>query len=793
MPFTLMNTRGQRRAPPVRWLGGLLAFAAVAFGAGSVVAQPDTTPASPAAVTGMLGYADEHRAREREVEQRFDEQISATELSDWLKSMSSAPNQVGSPHDRANAEFMLQKLREWGWDAHIETFSVLYPTPKHESLQLTAPHKFTAQLREPPIAGDRSSGESGALPPYNVYGADGDVSGELIYVNHGMPDDYRQLERLGISVQGKIVIARYGGGWRGLKPKVAHEHGAIGCIIYSDPADDGYAEADVYPQGPSRPAEGVQHGSVADITLFPGDPLTPGVGATESAERLPIAQAPTLMKIPVLPISYADAQPLLQALGGRVAPQGWRGGLPITYHIGAGAARVRLQVQSDWSLKTIYDVIARVPGAELPDEWIVRGNHHDGWVFGAWDPLAGNAAMLEEAKAIGTLIKSGWRPARTLIYASWDAEEPALIGSTEWVEAHATELTQHAVLYVNSDENDRGFLHAAGSHSLQRLVNEIGADIQDPEHHVSVLARLRARLRVNDFNDSDARSKRLAQAAASGADVPIEGLGSGSDYSAFLQHLGIASVDVGYAGEADDQGIYHSKYDTFEHFARFGDPGFAYGVAEAETVGHLVLRVADADVLPLQFSDTYRVYEGYVRELHQLVDDKRAHAAQVAALRQARAFELASDPTEPVAAPASEADVPYLDFAPLDNAMLHLQRAARSYDQALAEAEKQGLSLGPRRLQLDGVLQGLEQTLTSERGLPGRPWYKHLIYAPGRNTGYSVKTIPGVREAIEDANFQEAEQYVTVTAQALERYCTRIEAAAELLGTSTEGDNRSAH
>ena len=734
----------------------------------------------------MLGYTAALELEEQGVEQRFDAGLNSADLRQELQSLASEPNQVGSAHDRINAQFMLQQFREWGWDASIETFSVLYPTPKRVALELIAPRKFTARLHEPPVKGDASSERTAAaLPPYNVYGADGDVSGELVYVNRGMPDDYQELVRRGIDVKGRIVIVRYGGGWRGLKPKLAYLHGAIGCIIYSDPVDDGYTAGDVYPQGGWRPADGVQRGSVADMPVYAGDPLTPNVGATADAKRLPLNEAATLMHIPVLPISYADAQPLLAALGGPVAPEAWRGTLPITYHIGAGPARVHLQIESDWALKPIYDVIAKLPGRELPDEWVVRGNHHDGWVFGAWDPLAGMAAMMAEAKAIGALLKTGWRPRRTLVYASWDAEEPGLIGSTEWAETHASELKSHAVLYVNSDTNSRGFLVAGGSHSLQRLANEIGAGVHDPQTDGSVLNRLRAKLRVDAYNGGTEQTKQLAQAAASGADVPIGALGSGSDYTPFLQHLGIATLDMSYSGEADDGGIYHSSYDTFEHYIRFGDPNFSYGIAEAQTIGHLVLRVADAAVLPLQFGDAAAVFGGYVRELHQLADEKRQHALSLAELLTAHAFELASDPTRPVGPPAIEPEVPYLNFAALDNAMLHLTLRAKAYDEAYASAIAGGLALsGAQRAQLDGLLQGMEQTLTSDSGLPMRPWYQHLIYAPGIDTGYAAKTMPGVREAIEDSRWDEAEQYIGITARAIEAYGARLAAASALLSGS---------
>jgi N-acetylated-alpha-linked acidic dipeptidase len=731
----------------------------------------------------LIGFSAAHSADERALEKHFDEQLDPAQVRDFIRTMASEPNQVGSPHDKANAESMVQQFRSWGWSADIESFSVLYPTPKQVSLEMVAPRSFHARLHEPAVAGDKSSAISThALPPYNVYGADGDVTAELVYVNYGSREDYQELERRGISVKGKIVISRYGGGWRGLKPKLAYQHGAVGCLIYSDPHEDGYGAGDPYPQGGWRPPEGVQRGSVADLTQYSGDPLTPGVGATPDARRLALSDVKTLMKIPVMPISYGDAQPLLAALGGAVAPPAWRGSLGQTYHIGPGATRVHMHVESDWGMKTVYDVVARIPGADLPDEWIVRGNHHDGWVFGAWDPLAGNAALLSEAKAIGALLKNGWKPRRTLIYCSWDGEEPGLIGSTEWAETHARELQAHAVLYVNSDTNGRGFLDMGGSHSLQRLVNEVAAGVHDAETDSSVLTRLRAKLRVEAYAGGGEPTRRLAAAAASGEDIPLQALGSGSDYTPFLQHLGIASVDLGFGGEGDNAGIYHSQYDTFEHYERFGDPKFVFGVALAQSAGHLMLRMADADVLPLQFSGMAEVMGGYVRELHQLADERREHAQRLTDLRQAHAFELASDPTRPLAPPDAESEVPFLDFAPLDNASARLKRAARAYDEAYAEAAARGFNGGAARQKpIDEALQGLEQTLTSDQGLPGRPWFRHLIYAPGLYTGYGAKTMPGVREAIEEHHWEEATQYVRLTADALDRYTGRLETASALL------------
>jgi N-acetylated-alpha-linked acidic dipeptidase len=443
---------------------------------------------------------------------------------------------------------------------------------------------------------------------------------------------------------------------------------------------------------------------------------------------------------------------------------------------------VHLHVESDWSQKPIYDVIARIRGSELPDEWVVRGNHHDGWVFGAWDPLSGNVALMAEAKAIGALLQTGWRPRRTLIYASWDGEEGGMLGSTEWAETHAQELQRHAVLYLNSDLIERGFLDAEGSHSLQRLVTEVGAGIRDPETGKTVLERLRASQRANAYSDGDDQAGKLAEAAASGADVPIGALGSGSDFTSFLQHLGIATLSVQYDGEGDDGGIYHSSYDSFDHYLRFGDPGFAYGLVESQTVGHVILRVANADILPMQFSDLAGTYEGYLKELHKLADDQREHAQKLGVLLAAEVFEISADPTRPVGPPAAESDVPYLDFAPLDNAIERLKRSAKAYDDAYQHAAKKGLALeAVKSAELDRLLQGLEQALTSDDGLPGRPWFKHLIYAPGIFTGYGAKTMPGVREAIEARRWDEAGQYIAITARALETYCQRLDKATALL------------
>ena len=751
---------------------------------GAVDAAPGAADAGPA----IEGFSPVTAATEVQLERRFDSDLSAAQQRSWMEQMSSAPNHVGSAHDKANAEFQLKKFREWGWDASIETFSVLYPTPREVSVELVAPTHFVARLTEPPIEGDKTSSQTqDELPAYNVYGADGDVTAELIYVNQGMPDDYRELERQGLSVKGRIVLTRYGGGWRGLKPKLAYEHGAVGCLIYSDPRDDGYGQGDIYPRGGYRPPDGIQRGSVQDLVLYPGDPLTPGVGATPGAKRLAIKDAKTLLKIPVLPISYADAQPLLAALGGRVAPASWRGGLPLAYHIGPGPAKVHLKVLSDWSRKPLYDVIARIRGSQEPDRWIIRGNHHDAWVFGATDPLSGQVALMSEAKAIGKLVKEGWRPRRTLIYASWDGEEPGLLGSTEWTEQHAAELKAKAVLYINSDDSGRGRLEMEGTHALQHFASEAARDVQDPETGASVLARAVALRRVAGY-EADGRDGTNAHAGsgdqagaserdAAAAELKLGALGSGSDYTPFLQHLGVSSLDLRFGGE-DDYGVYHSAYDSFDHFRHFVDPIFEYGVALAEVTGRLVLRAAQADLLPARESDFAASVAGYADELHKLADGMRVKTRELDKLLDGNAYQLAADPSKPRAPPGRLAGVPYLDFAQLDNAILKLRHSAKGFDEEYARlGASDDARSAAQRERLNATLVTVEQALTDARGLPGRAWYQHMIYAPGMYTGYGVKTLPGIREAIEGRRWDEANQYIGVVSQALNAYSARLDRA----------------
>ena len=759
-----------------RGLSALIAAAAVLIIAGSVTETVKANAALPP--NDLEGFSSGTAAAELQLEQRFDADLSAADLRAWMQQMASAPNHVGSAHDKANAEFQLAKFREWGWDAAIESFSVLYPTPREVSVELVAPTHFKARLSEPPIEGDSTSTQTkDELPPYNVYGADGDVTAELVYVNQGMPDDYKELERQGVSVKGRIVLTRYGGGWRGLKPKLAYEHGAVGCLIYSDPKDDGYGQGDVYPKGGFRPRDAVQRGSVQDLTLYSGDPLTPGVGAVPGAKRLALKDAKTLLKIPVLPISYADAEPLLAALGGRVAPAAWRGGLPLSYHVGPGPAQVHMKVLSDWNQKPIYDVVAKIKGSEEPDRWIIRGNHHDGWVFGAMDPLAGQVALMAEAKSIGKLLKQGWRPRRTLVYTSWDGEEPGLLGSTEWAEQHASELKAKAVMYVNSDTNGRGFISAEGSHAVQHFLSEVARDVKDPETGASVLSRSLAEKRVASFdgtsqNDSPARGNANAN-----GDLQLGALGSGSDYTPFLQHLGVNSVNLGFQGESQ-YGVYHSAYDSFDHYRRFVDPTFEYGVALAKVAGRVVLRASQAELIPVRESDFAASVAGYNEELHKLAEGMRTKTRELAKLLEDESYKLTVNPDFPRAAPARLVDVPYLNFASLDNAVARLEQSAKAFDKEYARLSSTSDSgSSGERERVNSTLAVLEQNLMDSRGLPGREWYQHMIYAPGLHTGYGVKTLPGIREAIEERRWDEANQYIGVVSRALNNYSARMDRA----------------
>ncbi|HKW57259.1 MAG TPA: transferrin receptor-like dimerization domain-containing protein [Candidatus Acidoferrum sp.] len=730
----------------------------------------------------LAGYSVESSRVERQWEEKLRAIPDPAKVRGYMERLAARPHHVGSPYDKDNAEWLLARFKEFGLDAHIETFDVLFPTPADRLVELVAGGpKFTAKLDEPVVSVDpTSSQKSEQLPTYNAYSIDGDVTGRLVYVNFGVPDDYKQLERMGISVKGAIVIARYYGSWRGIKPKVAAEHGAIGCLIFSDPHEDGYYQGDTFPEGPYRPRDGVQRGSVADMPLYSGDPLTPGVGATKDAKRLELKDAQTITKIPVLPISYGDAQPLLASLTGPMAPAAWRGALGQSYHIGPGPGTVHLRVKSNWMpLKPLYDVIAKIPGSVYPDEWVIRGNHHDGWVNGADDPLSGQSAMLEEARALGELLKQGWKPKRTIIYCAWDGEEPGLLGSTEWVETHADELAKHAVMYVNSDGNGRGYFGLAGSHTLEKFINDVAKDIPDPE--TKFTAWKRDQLRAIENAPAD-RKQEIRQRT----DLHLGALGSGSDYTPFLQHVGIASLNIGFGGE-DGGGIYHSIYDDFYWYTHFADTTFVYGRALAQAGGTAMMRMADADLLPFDFNDFADTMHTYVRELKELSKHMQDEIRETNREIDEGVFAATADPKRPYMVPPKKEEVPaYQNFAPLENAADAVARAAADYRKALEKANANGgAALAAASVaDVNRLLIESERKFVTAQGLPNRPWYRHQLYAPGFYTGYAAKTMPAVREAIEQKEWKQADEGIVVVAHCLEDEAALISDAAAKLAAA---------
>lgn len=709
---------------------------------------------SVSAQENIIGFSKTASEKEHQLEAEFEKQLSATNLDDWMKRMAAEPHWVGTQFGEENVKWMEKQFKSWGYDTRIDTYHVLFPYPKVRVLELTAPTKYTASLKAVPVEGDPYTAQGDALlPSYNAFSTDGDVEAELVFVNYGVPSDYEELEKLGIDVKGKIVIAKYYGSWRGIKPKLAAEKGAIGCIIYSDPKDDGYFQGDVYPEGPYKNKTGVQRGSVMDMPLYPGDVLTPGYAATKDAKRLKREEAPTITKIPVLPISYEDAQPLLEALKGPVAPDDWRGALPLTYHIGPGPAKVHLKLEFDWQLKPAHNLIATLKGSEFPDQWIVRGNHHDAWVHGASDPVSGMVALMEEARVIGQLAKEGKRPKRTLVYCGWDAEEPGLIGSTEWVEDHRDELQQKAVAYINTDGNSRGYLGAGGSHSLQAMVSQVAHSVTDPQKGVSVAERRKAANAVRGGENS----------------FTLSALGSGSDYTPFIQHSGIASLNLGFGGEGSG-GEYHTIYDTYTHYTRFKDPGFQYDVALANTAGRITLRLANAEVLPFELTQWHTTVDGYLGEVMKTLENMRSEVEKHNKWVQKDVYGLVMDPKKPIKTAEAKAEVPYLDFSPLQNVLADLKKSIDIF----SKADLTALS-SAKKAQLNQELMGMEQVLLQDKGLPRRDWFKHQIYAPGFYTGYGVKTLPGVREAIEQKDWKEAQEQIGVLAATLKNFDAQVQ------------------
>lgn len=753
----------------------LRSFARLSAGLAAVCAGALAAEPSAARVPFAARADDGAALLQREA--AFDAALDGANLEKWMRTMTARPHHVGSAKAKENAEFIAGLFRSWGYETTIEVFKVLAPTPKTRELQLLRPYPITLPLAEQIIGQDdvAEALRREALPPYNIYSGEGEVTAPLVYANRGLPEDYEVLERFGVSVKGKIVITRYGGSWRGIKPKVAAEKGAIGCIIFNDPGDDGYTQGAAYPDGAFKHDTAVQRGSVLDMPVRPGDPLTPFRGATENAERLPREKAETIMKIPVLPISSVDGEKLLRALDGPVVPDTWKGGLPLTYRFGgSGNSVVRLKLAFNWNQVPTYNVIARLPGKDFPDEWVVRGNHHDAWVIGARDPMSGLVTLLEQARGYGKLREAGWRPRRTLMFCVWDGEEEGLLGSTEWCETHADELRQKVVAYLNTDGSSRGFLQLGGSHALETLAGQVAREVKDPQTGVTASERQRAHLLVKGTEER----KKLARERDG---LYLSALGSGSDYTPFLQFLGIASCDGQFGGEAAG-GEYHTCFDTFDHFTRFGDPGFKYSLALTKVFGRLGLRLTDAEILPWDFRGASSTYERYLGELQKLADDTRRQTQENNRNLADGVLKLAADPTLPFVAPEPKAPVPFLNFAPLQNAIDDLKTAATAYQSRLDAHLRADRRLPAATLrELNRFLYQSERTLLSEAGLPRRPWFRHQIYAPGYYTGYGVKTMPGVREGIEQRQWEETDQQIRATADALTRYTAQIRRAGAIL------------
>ncbi|HYP07298.1 MAG TPA: M28 family peptidase [Bryobacteraceae bacterium] len=649
----------------------------------------------------IRGFPATQVAAQRELESKAHAIPQPANLRAYLEKMSAEPHIAGSSASRAVADYTAGLLRQWGLQVRVEEFEAVLPYPKSRLLHLTAPTKFTARLDETRIAEDRDSGDKDQVATYNSYAASGDVTAPLIYVNYGIPEDYERLKKLGIDPKGKIVIARYGRSWRGTKAKVAQENGALGCLIYSDPRDDGYYLGDVYPKGAYRPPQGVQRGSVMDLTLYTGDPLSPGWASEKGARKLALNEATNLIKIPVLPISYGDAQPLLAALDGPVAPEQWRGALPITYHIGPGPATVHMKVEIESATRPLYNVIATIAGSELPDEWVIYGNHHDAWVNGAQDPGSGASVLLETARTLSELLNTGWKPKRTIKLALWDGEEFGLIGSTEWVEKHEAELKQKTLVYFNTDMTGKLDLGVGGSPSLHVFMREIVRDVLKGETTPFVMG-------------------------------PV---GSGSDYTPFLHHSGIASVNAGF-GESG--GVYHSIYDSFDWYTRFSDKDFTKGRSLAQIMTTGLLRASGAPVAPFEFRQVAIAIRGYMADL--------------SAKSELQLGELHTEATK-------------------------LHEAADAYEAAY----KKALETPSVHTKLNRILLDTERALAPPAGLRGREWYKHQLMTPGAYTGYSAKTLPAIREPSELQRWAEANAGVKDVVAAVSGLRLKLQAATELL------------
>jgi N-acetylated-alpha-linked acidic dipeptidase len=676
----------------------------------------------------LLGFTAASSAAERDLERRFRSLPSGKSNEADFDVMTAEPHHIGSPYEIRLADYVAERMRAAGLETMKYEYSVLVPWPGERRIEIVAPDPVKLNVDEETLPGDKWANMPGILPAYNVYSPSGDVTADIVYVNFGIPADYDELKKLGVDVKGKIVLARYGGSWRGIKPKVAAEHGAVGCIIYSDPHEDGFFQGDVYPDGPFRGWGMIQRGSVMDMPRYPGDPSTPGRPSKAGVERVPIDQITTFAPIPVQPMSYRDGLEILKRLRGPVAPDSWRGALPVTYHVGPGPAKVRMRLRMDYGQRRLINVTGRIAGSTAPDEWILVGSHRDAWTFGASDSVSGHVSMMAVARAFGELRKNGWRPRRTLVFASWDGEEPGLLGSTEWVEDFASDLGAHAAVYVNRDAGAGGpTFNASAVHSLTPFAYELAQSIQADEKKTlydTWLARSREQSPPRD-------GRPMLKTPTVGA------LGSGSDYTAFLDHVGIASLDMGLNGRGND-GTYHSTYDNPAWFKKYIDPEFTYSVLATEMTGVALLRLANAEILPFD-------YEAYGKQIGEYVSDIEKQATK-----------------------ASPAGAKKIDFAGMHAAVAAFANAGAQVKQ-LSGSDPRTPRGGQNPLAIDRRLIMAERDLIESAGLPDRPWYRHVIYAPGLYTGYGVKTIPGVREAVDAGDYPRAAEQAAIVIRALQR------------------------
>ena len=704
----------------VFWVAFLL------FGVGSAAAQQ----------AKLLGFTASGAARELEVEGRMGALVSPDSMLHYHRVLTAEPHHAGTEANLKLGRYYGRMLKSFGFDeVRYIRYQVLLPRPVERLVELVAPEKVTLKLAEPPLKADPDTRKPGVLPPFNAYSADGEVTAEVVYVNYGIPEDYAVLDSLGISVAGKIVLARYGHSWRGIKPRLAAARGALGCLIYSDPADDGYAKGDVLPAGKWRPRYGVQRGSVMDMPLYPGDPQTPGIPSKPGARRIPLNRVQTLQKIPVLPLSYGDALPILRRLGGAVVPKSWRGALPVTYHVGPGPARVHMKVRQDWSVRPIVNVVGILRGREEPDKLVMAGSHRDAWTFGGRDPVSGAASLLETARALAALVREGNRPKRSIAIVSWDAEEYGLLGSTEYGEEFGPQLQGRVVAYLNRESYTAGRFRAGGVHSLQPFLNELTRSVTLPGTDSTVYQSWLAK----------AAAKRIDTAAGE-KQVRLSALGSGSDYTVFLDHLGIPALDFGFSAP---NGIYHSRYDTHWWFTTFGDPGFRFGKSLAELVGRFLLRLANAEVLPFDYACTSETVGRYLSELSGLARKKGVQDS----LNLTDAFRA--------------------------NRLMGQTAAVLNHEVArILKLPPDRLRRNRKRLRrLNQQLLDVEQAFLLRGGLPGRPWFRHAIYAPGYYTGYGVKTLPGVREALENGDVRRAREMARALTAVLLRAQQKLLAA----------------